>query len=698
MGIRGLTTFIQSRSHLYMNGYELHDTSLVLDGNSVACQLYRWHTQSNDCYGGDYDKFSNVILHFFQLLDDCNITPYVVFDGGYENRKVATVVSRMKNKIRSADELNSVTEGSISVFPLLVRVTFLDIVLKLNIKTVRCDFEGDSETANIARALNCPVLSYDSDFFILDVLYIPFHTLDLCVKKRKSKINSETYRYISCEIYQVEKFLSSFPGLDKTCLPVLAVLLGNDYIKRSVFALFFHNLKMQKSHGKRNEEQRRIKSLLIWLQNETTESALKKVLGRYKKEKRKLISDKIQNAIQAYNHTDSEYLKYLGLIGMATENCLITNENLIEDSDEENEEDQSEEESSEDDETLLDEKVPEINSPPIFSENFRQCIYPPCFINILQHKYYCSPQVENSDLPHSHVISFDILSAIHKILTNSDKHLICIGRKGNEQVGKQEVPLCGIDLPTLADIQDLNVDQRKHVFYKILNMDESSYTPIEMFPESWHLFVMAIKYLISRSSISWPLVYSLLLCRLILNHVDKKIGFHRSIKEFNKKFGMGNESTSPLDGGTAVIGLNIRQALDNITVKDSESCMKVLIPYFEMDAKNATNKSFDRNLVHSLSQFQSCLMHVDQLNVLLNSPFPSILVSECLNCTFVYNSTKNFSKRTNIDEYTEILLQNSTTVMYSYSLMIEKIRKIAQDNVMSNDVIPKKRKKKFQWI
>ncbi|KAJ8929302.1 hypothetical protein NQ314_018009 [Rhamnusium bicolor] len=207
---------------------------------------------------------------------ECNITPYVVFDGGYETRKIATVISRMKHKIKSAEQLNSVTEGSISVFPLFLRETFQDIVLKLNIKCVKCDFEGDTETANIARTLNCPVISNDSDFFIFDVLYIPFSTFGMHVQKKKGSYLKETYSYVSCKVYRVEKFLNSFGGMDKSNLPILAVLLGNDYVKRGLFSLFFKHLKMQKCHGSQNEQQKRIKSLIIWLQNETVESAIKK--------------------------------------------------------------------------------------------------------------------------------------------------------------------------------------------------------------------------------------------------------------------------------------------------------------------------------------------------------------------------------------------------------------------------------------
>ncbi|RZC38255.1 XPG I 2 domain containing protein [Asbolus verrucosus] len=272
MGVRGLTTFIANRSSQYLERHELHDCYLVVDGNSIASQLYRWHCRCNDCFGGDYDKYANVINSFVELLFDCGITPLVIFDGAYEKRKLKTVFSRMKNKLSAARDINSVTEGSVPVFPLFLREVFVDILLKLRVKCVRCDFEGDGDAAFLAKNLNCPLLSYDSDFYIFDVVYIPFSNMDLRLRKKKD------VNYIACEVYKVDKFLSSFGGLDK--------------------------LKIQKS--KDNEQQRMIKSVIMWLKNETPESALRKILGRYKLQRRKKLADKIQLAIEGYQCVNTQ--------------------------------------------------------------------------------------------------------------------------------------------------------------------------------------------------------------------------------------------------------------------------------------------------------------------------------------------------------------------------------------------------------
>uniref|UniRef100_A0A6P7FB09 Protein asteroid-like n=1 Tax=Diabrotica virgifera virgifera TaxID=50390 RepID=A0A6P7FB09_DIAVI len=718
MGIRGLTTFIQNRAHLYLENYELHDTNVVIDGNSIACQLYKWHTFSHDCFGGDYDKFSRAVHNFFDLLSQCNIIPYVVLDGGYEHRKVNTVISRMKKKIKSANQLNCVTETSISVFPLFIRQTFRDVLAERNIKHVGCDFEGDTETSNIARTLNCPVLSFDSDYFIFDVLYIPFSTFEMAVKRGKSK-NTTTYKYIACNIYRVEKFLKSFNGLQKNSLPVLAVLLGNDYVKRGVFTMFYQNLKIQKCHGIQSDQQKRIKSLLVWLQNETVESALKKVLSRYKKGRRNIIMYKIKQAIKGYNCFDSKYLKYLGIEPKVVDKKnvdidLETINNSIEEPDESEshtevedtggEPDKSESQSEAEDtggessppeeDNLFVEESPEMGVPSRFLEKFRTCIYPPCFMDILiQNKYYCIPQVDNNALEHSHKICFDILSAIHKILSNSNENLLCIGRKGAEGVAKEKVPICDISLPSYNEIEALSNSESTKYIFNILGVDNSYEDCLKMFPDSWHTLLLSLYYYLKKSTTSfgWPIVYGIILSRLILSCVDIKLGtFFRSSKVFCKKF--GNFVSDNKHNETVV--QDVKGALDTISQPDSILCLKALISYFEMDHKMTTNyKSFDRSLVHSISEFQSCFMHVDYLNVLFDCPFSNFYISKTLNCTFVYNITKNLTKRTNLDEYMKLVLKDSPSVLYSLNVIVSAMKKFIQIEA-PQQVIKKRRKKK----
>lgn len=99
MGIPGLTTYISKNSGFFYKENPLHDTLLLVDGNSLACQIYLTLTVTNSAFGGDYERFRHSIEKFMKLLLSCNILPIVVFDGGYERRKLKTTLSRLKNTI-----------------------------------------------------------------------------------------------------------------------------------------------------------------------------------------------------------------------------------------------------------------------------------------------------------------------------------------------------------------------------------------------------------------------------------------------------------------------------------------------------------------------------------------------------------------------------------------------------------------------
>lgn len=692
MGIRGLTTFIANRSSQYLDHYELHDTYVVVDGNSIACQLYKWHCKCNDCFGGDYDKYANVIKNFFQLLSDCNITPLVVFDGAYERRKLKTVYSRMRNKISASKNLNSVTEGRISVFPLFLRELFVDIVMSLNIKCVRCDFEGDSESADLARTLKCPILSYDSDFFIFDVLYIPFSTVQLRVYRKKN------VKYLACEVYRVDKFLNSFGGLDKINLPLLAALLGNDYIKKSAFRVFYRQLKMQKT--KQNEQQTQIKSVIVWLKNETPESALRKILGRYRLQNRRRLAQRIKKAIEGYQNSKSQLCTYFNFEATEETTRTITVpkpeevEDLEEDELEEGElEEEDSESSSEPEEEEPEEgSIPVLKSliPNFFRNNYKKCVYPPSFMDmIISSTYYFIPLLEDYSKEPCHVISLDIVSAIYKILTfPKPRNLFCVMRNEHSNVKRSPVAPYNGDLPKLSEIENLDEERAKEIFLQILKIQNKTF---ENFPKSWQLFLVAINYWITntKSTIDLPHIYSLILCAIVLNYVDPKVGFYRSTRSLLSKYSSYNVAAEKPSSSTK----NLTEALDEIDLSTGVSCAKKLIDYFQMDAKmRCYVKLYERSIVHDFAQFQSCLLHIKYLNSLLNYPFPNFAVSEFFDGTFVYNMTANLLKRTDLKGYMRILLESCPKILNAVELIVGEIEDIGVH--LGRHEPPRKRKKK----
>lgn len=708
MGVRGLATFIARNSNEYFKNYELHDTYLVIDGSCLACHLYKWHSRCNDCFGGDYDKYAYTVCKFFALLQECNIEPLVIFDGGYEDKKLKTVYSRMLQRIRLGKNLNSVTEGGVNMFPLHIRDLFKDIILRLNVKAVKCDFEGDYEIACVANSLKCPVLSYDSDFYLFDVTYIPFSTFEMQVCKNRDKI-----KYIPCKVYSVDKFLNSFGGLSKSHLPLLGILLGNDYIKISEFKDFYRHIKLAKRKNARSDQQRRIFAIINWLKHESFESAVEKILGRSKAAKRKLIGRRIKQIAEGYICTDSEIMKYLGITAESVDtdidavtslidNITAAEDEFVEETDvasesegegeEEEEEEESDIEISEDEET----QWGDTTVPAWFMDNFRSCKYPSSFMDILfRNTYYFLPQVENYTLSSSHDISLEIVAAIHGILkSRTTDGLNYLSRHGANNIKKYHLAPSKHNLPALNTLNSMSEEERKLVLFMVLNIDSAFCNVIDFFPPIWKLYIISIKFWFERAK---PQVfnyhlYALLLCAIVVQACDKKIGFFRSTKKFQQKFKSEIDSL-PAAAKNEMPARNYTELpLNEITFNDALQCVHTLIDYFQLDYKMKTSKKlFDISIVHTYAQFQSCLMHINHLNSLLNCPFESTLISDFYDGTFLYNTCTNFSKRNCVESYLKILLKNCPSVLNNLLVIVEKLDGVLNVNARAVSV---KRKRK----
>ncbi|XP_052093000.1 protein asteroid homolog 1-like [Mytilus californianus] len=235
MGVQGLTTIVNKNEKILFKDKEISKTKLVIDGNSLIYYLYE-NRYINLKHGGDYNDYADRIKTFFSALRSNQICSYVVMDGGYEidRRKHETHVRRARERISKSRETSS-SEARFA--PMLCRITFLAVIEKMKIPFVVCDFEADHDIATLANAFQCPVLSNDSDFFVYDLIkgYIPLDTLSV----------SES----SCigKVYYAKYMQKVFPGLQIPRLPILAVTLGSDYIKRKNLYKFYSALPDDRS-------------------------------------------------------------------------------------------------------------------------------------------------------------------------------------------------------------------------------------------------------------------------------------------------------------------------------------------------------------------------------------------------------------------------------------------------------------------
>lgn len=415
MGVRGLTTYISRNAEKYLVPFELHDCNLVIDGDNLASQLF--NKSNHSTFGGNYDEYYKLVITFFAMLKKCNITAYVLMDGGYEERKMKTIQTRLQTRITAVKYALPLSRRP--VIPLFMREVFIDALKASNIPVMRCMFEADDEIAILARKLDCPVLSYDSDFFIHNVMYIPFVTLTHKVykkkveddrnyeievisnggksKKKKGKNSKkiivsnkdddkkdtleeqvppkEEYCYLDCCLYTIESLIGGKRALQKEMLPLFAILLGNDFIKRRVFKKFYSNVKIRKGRKRKTPQQERIKVIFEWLKNENLKSALQKILGAMKLSEREKLLQQIKIAMSGYNSEESVAYDFFGFIDddPVIESTEFNVDSLILDSDTEEEEEEESEESENDEESESEKSIAVSDTTPNLEETASVC-------------------------------------------------------------------------------------------------------------------------------------------------------------------------------------------------------------------------------------------------------------------------------------------------------------------------------------
>uniref|UniRef100_A0A3B3UQ56 Protein asteroid homolog 1-like n=1 Tax=Poecilia latipinna TaxID=48699 RepID=A0A3B3UQ56_9TELE len=224
--------------------------------NNVVKTGLLWFVSGLDQnHGGEYAAYRTVIETFIAALRSCDITPYVVLDGGSAHFKAQTAVKRATDRIHRKHQASQSGEQS-SILPKLAQVVFIQTLARLQVPLAQCFAEADQEIAALASEWCCPVLSNDSDFFVFD---LPAGFLPISHFLWREVRQSGSQSSICCRRYCTSSFCSFF-GLRRQLLPTFAALAGNDYVKlRGIdWTRFVHA-------GTGTEACSRLEGLLCWL-------------------------------------------------------------------------------------------------------------------------------------------------------------------------------------------------------------------------------------------------------------------------------------------------------------------------------------------------------------------------------------------------------------------------------------------------
>ncbi|XP_053695293.1 protein asteroid [Sabethes cyaneus] len=779
MGVRGLTTYIAANAERFLEPFELHDCSLVIDGDNLCIQLFVRSEEQFGAFGGNYDHYFRSVVAFFELLAKCNVQPYVLLDGGYEKNKLKTVCSRMLGRIQIIKHVKTISNRPI--IPLLIREVFVDALRAMRVPFMRCLFEADNEIAILARKLDCPVLSYDSDFYIHNVKYIPYvtvthkiyrrvteseqkYTIELVDRKNKGRDRllarqgdgdiqpdqiRESYCYLDCSLYTIEQLVGSEQCLKPEMLPLLATLLGNDYIERRVLARFHSTMKVGKVSRKVAPQQRRIVAILKWLKHHSVHSATRAILNQVNDRRRTALTRQLQSAMYGYNCEECVSYEYFGFKNEDTE-CATDDflDNLQEESSETMDEpDLVDEEQTQEAEPISEtESLDEQNEPEIVEEEAESVkdeeeerdreeqffIWEPWLLEIYQagltprfvidlyhsSQYINYPQVENIAKPDSNQICYDILRYIFALLKSSKR-----GRNFRYLTRCQNVAqyrwerFQDVQLPesvTFDPNRKKNLPLLKAIFEELPNCDEV-FLRLQNFPVNYRLYFLCVtNWAFKSSDVSHVHIHTLILCLIQLQYVDKHLTnksrdqkvFQTNLKtylEAQKTAFSKNDTKLDLQAHTAETAMQSIKRLTS-TVKKPEATLtyEILLPHFTVNERqHRRHAEFDRQVAHTFAELQAVMLNLFTLNALLRHPFEPLRVHEFYNGLFIHNVYQTLRGRSDPLEYIRRTIFRYSPALFALHSMlyhfvldlVPKLNTIANDSSSSVKVKPKKKSK-----
>ncbi|XP_072507413.1 single-strand DNA endonuclease ASTE1 isoform X2 [Notamacropus eugenii] len=300
MGIRGLMSYVEDHSSQFFVDLKLRDTKIIIDGYALFHRLC-FDSNVDLRHGGDYDAFTEVTQKFFESLFACKIHPYVVLDGGCDvsDKKLLTLKDRAREKIQVAYSLSVGGRGNL--LPLLIREVFIQVLNKLHVDFVQCFSEADRDIMTLANHWNCPVLTMDSDFCIFD-LKAGFCPLNGFQWKNPTVVKDTFHCYIPARCFSIEKFCSHFNNMNKTLLPLFAVLCGNDYINLPALDTVVSRMSLTPgTSNTKGRKHQRILGLLNWLSHfDDPHEALDNVVKYLKMNDRQVVRELLWGSMEEY--------------------------------------------------------------------------------------------------------------------------------------------------------------------------------------------------------------------------------------------------------------------------------------------------------------------------------------------------------------------------------------------------------------
>ncbi|XP_034933926.1 protein asteroid homolog 1-like isoform X2 [Chelonus insularis] len=274
MGVPGLYSFLIEKNKNLSKYSKLDHSKIIIDGTSISYHLL--HHSIKDARidpENQYQIYFDYVMNFFQKFIDHKVDIFVFVNGAWKEQnldsQIKVITETIKNSpidVRPIDYL---------YYKTFKHDIFVEVLKGLNIKFTVCPFHAADVIATTAKILNYPVLTANADLFLFGTDCIFFRNLLF-------KNNGQPNMSFLCKISRPHEFIKMYSGLDIFCLPLLSVLLNDDYFPDDNLHEIFLPYSLPNFDKFNSLPHYKIEEAFKWLSNHTLDSAVEIILDKIK--------------------------------------------------------------------------------------------------------------------------------------------------------------------------------------------------------------------------------------------------------------------------------------------------------------------------------------------------------------------------------------------------------------------------------
>lgn len=638
MGVKYLKSFIESNDDILIKRYRLSNGYVVIDANNFKTQVFvkSQGNQRGDLFGGDMVKFASFTRKVLENFQSCNITPIFVYDGAKNEAdvcidKTATQYQRSRDRFNLTLKIGQFGHGRF-IKPDHTTCVFNSVILDKGMKIVTCMFEADLEIARLANQFRCAVISNDSDFLLMDLKFgqIMIDSLEFTKVFKQPGIvkDGKSQLYLECSLYRRDRFVQFFPDLDPKCLPLLAILSGNDFVRGSAFEDLCKLLpvaNLSENFGRQMKLQMgphlsKILKILYFLCGKTVEQAINQICQKVAQDKRKELKEFIQSNLKAYeipvdDHFDREMIK------LCKPGFLMAHQNLIDNKE------ALEREFNIAIRTLI-EWIRECTERSILSPKILEIAHR----NIL----FLQPTIDDNSLDSSRETHYAILRVLLNLTRTHHKDYTPLTimdrvRKSYDRVRidpKRSLEKFGpIDF-LFYEIPNLPDDIRRAIALATINCSMEEYEDKIVFYHEWLDPVHAEQFF---------------LVKVILDFIDRESKVVKLWKQLRQATLLTMLYYFVTDEDD--LTLKCRPEGDIVNKFMNAFCFAVKRQGYTNMPRLSRMRRYNQRLMHQISQLQSAVNSFNQLNAFLGDTLVHLKTGSWMNSCLIYNLADNMKSR-----------------------------------------------------